>query len=87
MCSSSTTGRLRGLRASLVGSHPLSLQSRRGSQRHSVALPRGLAGLGSRDSSHQPLEGASTRRGRHSGQEGHVWVSWPRGGASLTRLL
>lgn len=87
MCSSSTTGRPQGLRASLVGNHPLSLQTRRGSQRHSAALPRGLAGLGSRDSSHQPLEGASTPRGRHSGQEGHVRVSWPCGGAGLTRLL
>ena len=85
-CSSSTTGRPRGLRPSLAGSHPVP-QARRGSHEHSAALPRGLTGLGSRDCSHQPLEGASTPRVRHSGQEGRGRVSWPRGGAGLARLL
>lgn len=85
-CSSSTTGRPRGLRPSLAGSHPVP-QARRGSHEHSAALPRGLTGLSSRDCSHQPLEGASTPRVRHSGQEGRGRVSWPRGGAGLARLL
>lgn len=50
----------------LLHGHGRPPRTRRGSHGHPAALPRGLAGPGSQDSAHQPLEGAPTPHGSHS---------------------